>query len=224
MTDTRLGVGKIPLEQMCIWLNMRGYNKKQTIEYINKYYDIDIKEIIENKHKQGDIIFDFYTDIVEKFNIETPTSTPDNGTREWFNYYGRKRYIKFLTNYVDTFKDFNKECFDEILDIPFSTDIHHIYALEYSGTNDLRNLISINTEFHNMLHKNPLEHIEKYCFQAMDYLKYLVKWNLMSIVKKNNLHLIEDEEIRFKVINLAIEKEMKLFYEKLLDKYNLINI
>jgi len=214
----KLGVGEIPLENLCLWLNMRSYNKQMMIEYIKKYYEIDVTKEIDELHKSHKIIFDFGTNMQEKFNKEYKCSVKDDGTREWFNNYGRRKYERYMEKCLLFSGDFEDK-FDEILDMQIDVVVHHIHPLQYGGTNDISNLISLNYYYHNILHKNPLEHIEKYCHQAVDYLRYLrrVKADYLNI--KYNLDTYKEQPLfGFKVLNLAIENEMDLFYEKLMAK------
>jgi len=86
------------------------------------------------------------------------------------------------------------------------------------GGNNPKNLIGVIGLFHDLLHKNPLQHIEKYCYQAVDYLKYLAYWNIKEIWDKYNVDLFDDNMKR-KIFESGLENEMNLFYEKITEEY-----
>lgn len=211
MSEIKLGIGEIPLGNLCYWLNMRSYNREMIINYIKEIYSIDASKEVSNIHKQGKMLFDFSTNVYEKFKKENPPKKEDDGTRKWFNYYGRKRYHRFVDQHMWFSCDLTKP-FCEILNVPIGTVTHHIYPLTYGGTNKLNNLIDINDIFHGILHKNPLEHIEKYCYQALDYLRYII-WNKYSYIQeKYGLKGLKVNKLIFDATNLAIENEMLEFY------------
>ena len=94
--------------------------------------------------------------------------------------------------------------------------VHHIYPLMHGGNNNIRNLIHVNEYNHALLHNNPLDYIEKYCFQAIDYLMFLYSYeHFQDIMESNGLFNIRKQEILTKILLEIITDEMLIFYEKL---------
>lgn len=170
-------VGLIPIKDYLYILEQRLYCPEYAIEYTRKFYDVDITEYI-------DLIFwEFNTDIYKYYEEHHQVKVQDDKSRKWFNSYGRKRYSKFYKSYKE-----NDKLYDLIEDrFAVSDVIHHIYPLVYGGSNNLLNLIPVTDRFHKILHKNPYEHEERFCFQAVDYLSYL-----MSIDKFASIYLEHD--------------------------------
>lgn len=220
MSDIKLGVGEIPLDKLCNWLNMRSYNKEMMLDYIKKIYEVNVSNDIEDVHKQGKIIFDFRTNMYEKFETENPTKKEDTGSRYWFNNYGRKRYVEFLMNCMLFSCDFEK-IYDEIIDMEADTDIHHIFPLQHGGKSNLINLISVCPFFHEILSNNPLIHIEKYGFQAVDYLRYLVRerWSYMNEQYNLSEFLKKDKKLFSDIFTMAIKREMNKFYDLIIVEF-----
>jgi len=211
----KLGVGQIPLRQMCIWLGNRCYNKDLAIKYIKDTYDTDVSnEII--KTKEYSLVFNNDKDIFTYFEERYPPKKVQENTREWFNAYGRRRYQSFYNKFIEN----DNVIYDELIDFStISHHVHHILPLEFGGSNSPKNMIGVITPFHKLLHMNPLQHIEKYCYQAIDYLKYLVYWNIRDVWDKYNIDKFEDD-MKPKIFEAGLENEMNLFYEKLLKEYN----
>lgn len=92
----------------------------------------------------------------------------------------------------------------------------------YKGNNKPKNLIGLNDRLHNLLHMNPLENKEKYCFQSVDYLKYLIVGRHRYVIDKYNIASFQDNEsFMIKTYHSAIEEEMNLFYSSLLENLNI---
>ena len=104
---------------------------------------------------------------------------------------------------------------DRMLPLFQVKDIHHIFPLIYGGSNNILNLVYISKFTHNVLHNNPLENIEKYCYQAYDYLAYLGYINGFKYL--NDLYKIGDyvksKKLMVQMYKGAIEQEMDKFYE-----------
>lgn len=206
----KLGAGQIPLRELGIWLESRCYNKELIIQYVKDIYDVDItNEDINN----CELCFNNNKDVFTYFDEKYPPKTPQENTREWFNKYGRRRYQSFYNKFVEN----DNVIYDEIINFSqISHHVHHILPLEFDGTNDPKNLIGVITLFHNLLHINPLQHIEKYCYQSVDYLRYLMHSQLITIWKKYNVDMF-DEDVKQKIFETGLENEMKLFYDKLIN-------
>jgi len=212
--DIKLGVGQIPLREMCCWLDQRCYSKDLAIDYIKNIYNIDVSDAI----KEYEYYFEFNKNIFDYFNKKYPPKVEDDGTRKYFNKYGKRRYEQFYKCFVEN----DPQIYDELIDFSIlSEHIHHIFPLEYGGNSNPKNLIGILSFFHDVLHKNPLQHIEKYCFQAVDYLKYIVYWDVKKMFDEYKLwDYIDKPKLLYKFRKIAIEEEMEIFYEKLIKEYN----
>lgn len=178
------------------------------MEYIKKIYNIDISEYKDEFKNRYDHNYDVFTYFNEKYY----KNEIQEDNRKYFNKVTRKKFIKF---YKKNIENLEVHVFDQCINLfAIATDYHHIFPLQYGGTNDLQNLIALIPPHHKVLHKNPLEDIEKYCYQAIDYLYYLWHGKCKEITKKYNLMFYkDDEEYRLKMINMAIENEMKYFYK-----------
>jgi hypothetical protein len=206
-------VGLIPIEPYIRNLDLRCYGRDMIIKYTKNIYDLDITEelkIFESKHGN---LWCGNLNIFNEFEENNPTKEPDDKTREWFESKQKRRFLKFAKN-REEFRE------DRLIPLFPLQDIHHIFPLMYGGSNKLLNLMYISKFSHNLLHKNTLENIEKYCYQACDYLAYLGgigfgiiasgfnylddKYKLSNY--QNNPHVL------LSIYKGAIEEEMYKFY------------
>lgn len=211
--DTReeyLVNGLFPLHNLILYLSAhREYNSKMAIDYLNKYYDIDLYKHTHSLEKYFLTTINAY----DEFLTENPYPDDFNKTsRDYFNNKGRSHYLKFV-NWCGHLPNM------DYLNMPVEMDVvHHIHPLVYGGTNELDNLIHICEFNHEVLHMNPLEHIKKYCHQAVDYLWYLhnpyMSDKNKKIYHKYNMKNIEDKSNQYKVdfYKSAIKEEMNELY------------
>ena len=73
---------------------------------------------------------------------------------------------------------------------------------------------------HTILHNNPLEHIEKYCYQSVDYLRTLIKCKPTYLYEKYKLDQYDDTYFKSQLLKLAIETEMNDFYGLISEEYD----
>lgn len=185
-------VGLIPVDSYLSILNGRNFSKEFATKYTLDTYNIDISAQTEW------YIFNFTSNIFNDFD-------ENNSTPKMY----RQRYLKFLdTNNLSRDKDIYV-----LFEQPH--DVHHIFPKCYGGTDDIKNLCYVSTFTHNILHENPLERIEKYNHQALDYLYYLNHFNGDYILDKYNVEQYKFSLSRLmkKVYKACLEEEMYLFYD-----------
>lgn len=195
---------KIPLDKYLLILDSRLYDRDYSIEYTKRIYDLDISNINNQS-------FRWFTSVnaFDKFNEKYPM--PDKSNRGS----SINRYIRFYKKYhePDCVYDLIINCFVKY------REVHHILPVCYGGSNELVNLIPVYKRNHNILHKNPLEHIEKYCFQAVDYLSYLWRFKLAESIEDKNLtdqfKVKELTNFHISIAEGVIEEEMDIFYKKI---------
>jgi len=210
-------LGKLPLHWLVYYLStIRNYNKELTIEYIRKNYDLDISDVISSISwwEWNDV------NIYEEYTKRNPRKGFKTNERRYFTSRGRSYYIKFaITQWGFWKKDFINHFLE--------TDvIHHIYPLVYGGTNHLENLIHVSSFNHDILHSNPLENIEKYNHQALNYLWYLqFPWTTEKnqyLFEKYNLDQMinhESKQYQANILSAAIKQEMNEFYEHIKENH-----
>lgn len=213
--ETYLINDRLPIHNLISFLSThREYNYEMSDKYLKDNYDIDI-----SNHRESLIedCFDVTVNIYERYRKSHPTpSDYIANDRKYFNTKGRNYYLKFVNwcGHVPN-KDF--------LGLPVKADvIHHVFPLVYGGTNELENLIHISERNHEILHLNSMEHIQKYNFQAVDYLWYLNNPFITEKVKylhnKYNFDMLEGRSNEFKRdYYFAIIKEEMIEYYKLME-------
>jgi len=210
-------IGLIPMESYIRNLDLRNYGRSMMINYTKKIYDIDISKEIESFEKRHGNFWNGDANVYEQYDRENPPSEKDDFSRKYFNNKQKGRFIKFIERHTEL-----KE--DRLIPLLFSVqDIHHIFPLVYGGSNKLLNLIYISKTSHDILHMNPLEHIEKYCYQACDYLAYLGSTSLsFGFIKSGYTYLNELYNLKeykdsptvfMNMYKGAIEEGMNKFYE-----------
>lgn len=214
-------INGIPLFAYLKCLNARGFNNDLVIKYTKNIYNIEIsKEIDKNKN-----IMHFSDDTFITFYEMNPDYELNNNDRDYFNSKTKPLFNKF-SKHAGIDKNFDFFCGNFVSQIigcgfkvseTLKTDvIHHIHPLVYGGTNNFENLLCVSRFNHEILHENPKEDIEKYCFQAVDYLFYL--WDQSSgakeLIDKYKLREIK-REIGFDAYLSAIKNEMRLFYSRI---------
>lgn len=211
------------------YFKARGFNEELIINYGKKVYNKDISKILKTEYCTELIDgFKLRNNLYDDFSDLNPIKKPDDKSRKYFNACGSKRYIKWIEylNIHNTNKDYNLKYpyTERCLILPYLnfTQIHHIYPLNYDGDNSIFNLIHVCDFVHNTLHLNPLEHIEKYCRQAVSYLYYICNFKLFEINKKYNIAKISNsnKELSTKMTFDAINNEMYIFYKQLETQYN----
>lgn len=205
-----LYIGKMTLHDYLWYMAYRRhFNKDLIIKHTLKYYNIDLTGIID------EYMYDFKYDIYEAFRQRNPLSKEDDKSREFYNTYTRKYYIKFIQNayFVDDE--------DNLTHHQKYSEIHHIYPLVYGGDNSLENLIHLSKFNHDLLHENPLEDDEIQCHGAVDYLGCLYGYNQShKIFRKYNFDNYNDHTIH-DAFKAAIKNEMMEFYNHNKIKINL---
>ena len=209
-------IGLIPLESYIKNLDLRNYGRSMMIRYTKKIYDIDISKEIESFENERGDFWNGDANIYEQYDISNPPSEPDDFTRKYFNNKQKGRFIKFSERHTEL-----KE--DRLIPLFPIQDIHHIFPLMYGGSNKLLNLLYVSSISHDILHMNPLEHIEKYCYQACDYLAYLGSTSLsFGFIKSGYTYLNELYNLKeykdsptvfMNMYKGAIEEGMNKFYE-----------
>ncbi|AWI05943.1 hypothetical protein B9W14_16020 [Clostridium drakei] len=201
-------IGPIPLTEYIDCLNAKNFNRDMAVKYTKKIYDKDISDVAKLH------IFLVNSNVYREFEKQNPISKTaiqalkTYNPREYFSHYTCRRFYKFFA-FIDVGE------FDQLTFLMTAEHIHHIYPLTYGGTNKLENLIYVSEFNHKLLHKNPLENIEKYDFQAIDYLWYLYSKKLPELISKYNLKLTFDKSSSFikNQFKNCIEEEMKIFYD-----------
>lgn len=189
-------------------LSSRMYCKNKVVEYVKNIYDLDIDYISSfyEIYMKND---SYEKDIYEEFEKQNPLSINTK-------LHGINRYKKFYKNYKNkTILDYSMIC------VPYR-EVHHIFPECYGGSNSLYNLIPVTSFNHKILHENPFEHIEKYCFMAVDYLHYLWSHKLGELIDKYNLQEVSQKESKtfLKDYTISIIKEeMRKFYKHLEETY-----
>jgi hypothetical protein len=209
-------VGLIPIDNYIRILDLRNFGRSMIIAYTKKNYNLDITKELQHYENTVGKLWNGDLNIYELFDTNNPFKEIDDGTRKYFNKYGRKRFLKFTDQYEELINE------DKAIVTFKPKDVHHIFPLLYGGKSNLLNLTYINNFTHDILHLNPLENISKYCFQAFDYLSYLGSIDLYNL-KFSGLKLLND---KYKISNYlqnktllhnmycgAIEEEMNIFYK-----------
>jgi len=129
MNNIKLGVGQIPLREMCFWLGNRCYSKQLAIDYIKNIYNTDVSKDIE-EIRELLLCFEYDRDIFKYYEEKYPPKTTQENTRAWFSSYGRRRYLSFYNKFIEN----DNVVYDEIFDYcTISEHIHHILPLEHGG-------------------------------------------------------------------------------------------
>ena len=208
-----IGVGKIPIRNYLVIMDIRCYSPELAIEYTKDIYGIDISEEIKTEL----VCWDYSKNVYKLFEEEFPNTTIDDGTRDYFQNKGKSRYNKFYRTYKES------EGYDLVIDSFDKPDVvHHIFPLVFGGNSNLMNLIPINNLNHKILHENSVEKKRECCFMAVDYLSYLYSaTKLMDLNEKYNIMQYKDCDGSF-VRNFyhdILKQEMKCFYECLKAEY-----
>jgi hypothetical protein len=209
-------VGWIPINNYIKNLDLRNYGRTMIIDYTKDIYELNINEELSNfENKYGDL-WNGDLNIYKEYDDKNPVEKPDDKTREWFNKYGRIRFIDFISQYEELSEQ------DKAIPLNKPKEVHHIFPLVYEGNSDLLNLAYVSIFSHDILHENPLENIQKFCFQAFDYLSFLGSCNLYIrefsglsyLNQKYNLEKhMDNKKMLFRTYEGAIEQEMSNFYE-----------
>lgn len=204
-SDNGFYIGKMNLQGYLWYLNnSRRFNKELAIAHTKKIYNVDLTDILNNQTYYWDYKQNNYEAFTQSFN----SLREDDGTRNYFNSHGRRRYERFMS-----FVGFNSD--DCLSDYFTYSDIHHIFPLGYGGKNNIENLIHLSNFHHDLLHQNPLELNETCCHMAVDYLGYLYhEVNIYKIIVKYELAKYSREMIP-SLLRSCIEEEMRLFYKDL---------
>lgn len=196
-------VGLIPIDKYIDCQSYKLLTKEMTIAYTLRNYSVDLEEYINGL---DDNIFIRY-DVYKIFNETNPLRIDYDDSRVCFQNHARNRYLKFYE------KEYWLHDNDYLFRYMLADEVHHIYPLIFGGCNEITNLIFINKRNHDLLHNNPLENIEKYCHQAVDYLYYIYNTLLYTFIDKYEINKFEDnKKLLVNIINTYIEEEMMYFY------------
>jgi hypothetical protein len=184
------------------------------INYTKDIYGLDITEELKQYESEHGKLWNGDFNIYDNFDKENPVDTPDDNTRDYFVKHAKKRFEKFIEKHEELQED-------RLLPLFEPKDIHHIFPLVWGGSNKLSNLIYISRFTHDLLHKNPLENIEKYCYQACDYLAYLGWINGFDYLDNlyNLKQHMESKKLLVQMYKGAIEEEMDKFYTYIKGKH-----
>jgi hypothetical protein len=199
-------VDQLKLDEYLWYLNKRRhFNYELTVEYTKEIYGIDLSDII-----MGYPFWEHDKNYFAEYEKQYPRQKEARNAREYFNNYGKRYYEQFMQY---AFFDLEKDC----LYSPFEkSEVHHIFPLIYGGTNDLKNLIHLNSFNHDILHENPFEDIQECCFKALDYLGTIYcDSRLHEIFVKYDLKKYDSIALVADMLKACIKEEMRLFYEKL---------
>lgn len=187
----------------------RHCNEQQAIIYTKKIYNIDLSLILSNQKYYWDYKINYYNEFYKTHSYPIE----DDGSRKFFNIYGRKSYEKFMDlAYFD-----NEDC---IMQHMKYSDIHHIHPLCFGGKNNIENLIHINNFNHDVLHENPLEEHEVYCHQAVDFLGCLYSEVMTGeIIRKYKL-VNYSEDMFVDMYKACIKEEMRNYYNYKQEEFN----
>lgn len=185
----------------------RKFNKEMIIDYLINVYKCKPK-IIKNDERFKLILDKFCTqetNIFDEYYKQDDYRKHVQNNRDYFNNKVRGRYIGFH------FDNFDEYCY--ISGFLFPHDVHHIFPLQYGGTNQLENLIYISGTMHDILHKNPKQNSYEYSHIAVDHLILAVRgyrWiDLNEAVKEANKDLEKATDIYLK----KVEDRMNKYYE-----------
>ncbi|OHD22840.1 MAG: hypothetical protein A2Y34_04430 [Spirochaetes bacterium GWC1_27_15] len=201
-------IGLIPIKDYIRNLDLRNYGRSMIIEYTKEIYNLDLTNELKIYEKENWNLWNGDLNIYDNFDKENPIEEPDNLSRNYFEKHAKKKFIKFIKQH----EEFQE---DRILPFFKVKDIHHIFPLIYGGSNKISNLLYVSRFTHDLLHINPLENIEKYCYQACDYLAYL-GWfeGFKYLNEKYDLgKYVDSKKLLRQMYKGAIEEEMSKFYE-----------
>jgi hypothetical protein len=216
--NTYLINNRFPLHWLVYYLSLhKHYNKELTNNHIKTFYDLDISDLLDN----DDVFYWVWNkdDIYKEHLTKYPRKEFNEDSRDYFNSRGRSYFLKFIKNHNEDF----------VNGLMKTSVVHHVHPLYAGGTNRLENLICISDHNHDLLHMNPMEIIEKYCHQAVDYLWYLYsawdtdknkrildKYKITEIVESNE----DNHSFIVDVYLSAIKSEMMEFYKYIENKQN----
>lgn len=217
-------VGLIPIKNYIKNLDSRNFGKSMIIKYTKDNYTLDITKEIQHFEETEMELWNGDLNLYEEYDKENPSIKTEDGTRQYFIKYGRKRFLKFTQQYEEL------ENQDKVIPFFKPKDVHHIFPLMYGGNNNILNLSYVSRFTHDLLHNNPLEEIEKCCFQGYDYLSYLGNYNLDNAEgfkylndKYNFYGQKNNKKMIYHMYCGALEEEMDEFY-KYINNQNLKGI
>ena len=204
-----LYMGNMRLHDYLRYLSARRhFNEELIIEHTKWIYGIDLTDILNGRF----YFLEYKKNLYHEFQQNNKPKKLDDGTRKYFNTYGRNYYLDFMS-----YAHFTEE--DCLSNHSKYLDVHHIYPLMSGGDSRIENLIHLSEFNHNLIHENPLEQYEIYCHKAVDYLGYLYGENqVYDIIVKYELAKY-GVEMFFDMFPACIKQEMKSFYNTMLKDY-----
>lgn len=186
----------------------RKFNKEMIIDYLINVYGCK-RKIIDNDDKFNSILDRHCkqeVNIFDEYYKQDDYRKYEQSNRDYFNNKVKNKYIGF---HLD---NFGEKCYISGFLEPYA--VHHIFPLQYGGTNQLENLIYISGTMHKILHKNPKEESYTYCQVAVDHLILATRgyqWiDMHQAVKESGGDLKKATMIYLE----KVEDRMNNFYEK----------